>query len=131
MKGFGKLYWLPVLALLVVCMAACSPPAAEDCHGDLHVEQDEVARVTPSPREEYQISQTYTWDIPPYGVEVTSGGEAVMQIYAASNILLAKYTIYAATSTNGNVSVKKWDGLSEITFDAGNFIVEGSFCFHV
>jgi arabinogalactan oligomer/maltooligosaccharide transport system substrate-binding protein len=129
MIGLGKSTWLLVLAFLLLCLSASdcngTPPPAVDCHGNLYVAHDDVARVTPSPRENYTDGQTYSWTTPPYGIEVTgTDGEADMQIYSAANTLLARYTIYAADSTNGSVSVNKWDGLSEITFNAGNFFIE-------
>ncbi len=131
MKAHKLSSWLPLAALIALCLIAsdCDGEATVevDCHGDLYVEHDTVARVTPSPRQVYTDGQTYAWTAPPYGVEVTgTNGEADMQIFSASDILLAKYTIYAADTVDGDVTVKKWDGLSEITFNAGNFIVEDS-----
>lgn len=122
--------WLPLVALLILCLTASDcdgTPLTEtvDCHGDVFVEHITVARVTPSPRETYSDGSTHTWAQPPYGVEVTgSAGEAVMRIYSAANVQLAKYTIYAADAANGDVSVNKWNGMSEIAFNSGNFIIE-------
>jgi maltose-binding protein MalE len=127
MNDHRKSAWLVVVSLIVICLAvsACNPQAADDCQGDISVTHDSVARVTPSPREEFLIGQSYSWTAPPFGVKVTgSDGEAVMQIFTAANALLAKYTIYAADIVNGDVSVEKWNGLSEITFNAGNFVIE-------
>jgi maltose-binding protein MalE len=129
MKAHKLSSWLPLAALIAICLIAsdCDGEATVevDCHGDVYVENDTVAQVTPSPRQVYTDGQTYAWTAPPYGVEVTgANGEADMQIYSAADILLAKYTIYAADIVNGDVTVKEWDGLSEITFNAGNFIVE-------
>lgn len=131
MNRLRKSSWLFVLAVMVVfliavaCAGSASTPVAHNCQGDLTVVESDVARVTPSPRQVYVVNQSYSWTEPPYGVEVTgSDGEAVMQIYNASNSLLAKYTILAASSAGGSISVNKWNGLSEITFNAGNFIIE-------
>ena len=132
MKRLNDLPWLLLAALIFLCLSASScdgddDPTVEavDCHGDVFVEHITVARVTPAPRETYSDGSTHTWDAPPYGVEVTgSDGEAVMRIYSAANVQLAKYTIYAADVANGDVSVNKWNGLSEISFNAGNFIIE-------
>jgi predicted RNA methylase len=103
MNGLRKSTWLPVMAIIVVCLVAVacngssSTVAAHNCQGDLTVVESDVARVDPAPREEYVVNQSYSWTEPPYGVEVTGAdGEAVMQIYDASNVLLSKYTIYAA-----------------------------------
>ena len=132
MKRHKLSSWLLLAALISLCLTASdcdgdAPPTVEevDCHGDVFVEHITVARVTPSPRVTYSDGSTHTWDAPPYGVEVTgSDGEAVMRIYSAANVQLAKYTIYAADVANGDVSVNKWNGLSEIAFNSGNFIIE-------
>jgi arabinogalactan oligomer/maltooligosaccharide transport system substrate-binding protein len=131
MKGHKYSPWLLLAALIFLCLTASdcngngpAPVEEVDCHGDVFVEHDTVARVTPSPRQTYSDGSTYTWAAPPYGVEVTGNdGEAVMRIYSASNIQLAKYSIYAAPN-GSNVSVDEWDGLSQITFVAGNFVIE-------
>ena len=127
MFGHRKSICLVGLVFIAISLLAadCDGPPAEDCHGNIYMAHEEVARVTPSPRQEFTDNQLYTWAEPPYGVEVTgTDGQAVMQIYSAANTLLAKYTIYAADSANGDVGVSKWDGLSEIVFNSGNFFVE-------
>lgn len=131
MTGLRKSTWLPVAALMMVflavmsCNGSSSTSVAHNCQGNLTVVEADVARRTPSPRQDYAVNQSYSWTEPPYGVEVSgTNGEAVMQIYDSSNVFLAKYTIYAADVANGDVSVSKWNGLSEITFNAGNFLVE-------
>jgi Tol biopolymer transport system component len=124
-----KSTWLVVLIFILLCLGASgcngTPTPTGECHGSLYVTHADVARVAPSPKEDYSVGDTYSWSELPYGIEVTGArGEADLRIYSAANTLLARYTIHAADRANGSVSINKWNGLSEITFNAGNFIVE-------
>ena len=121
--------WLVVLIFILLCLSASgcngTPTPTGECHGSLYVTHADVARVAPSPREDYTAGETHSWSALPYGVEVTGArGEADLRIYSAANTLLARYTIHAADRANGSVSINKWNGLSEIKFNAGNFVVE-------
>lgn len=129
MKSVKTPSWLYVSALTffslitLTCNGTPTPSASQQCHGDLFVERSVVARVTPQPKETYQVSQTYTWDAP-FGIEVTGNGKGILQVFDALNKLLSKFNVYAATSTSGDVTVKEWNGLKTITFNAGNFYIQ-------
>ncbi len=134
MKRLNNSPWLLLAALIFLCLSASGcdgddDPTVEavDCHGNVYVAHNTVARVNPSPRETYSEGSVHTWDAPPYGIEVTGAdGQAEMTIYSASNELLAIYNIYAADVANGNVRVREWNSFNDIVFDSGNFIVDDS-----
>lgn len=115
---------MAIFSLMVIgCNPATPPTASQACHGDLLVERSVVARVTPQPRETYQVSKTYTWDAP-FGIEVTGNGKGILQVFDALNRLLSKFNIYAAATTSGQVTVREWNGLKTVTFNAGNFYIQ-------
>jgi hypothetical protein len=141
----SKSTWLAVSVLMLLCLCAAdcngtpeptventpeitrestSAPAGH-CLGELEVEQPDVARVTPAPREVYSVGATDSWTAPPFGVEVIGpSGKATMWIRSADGTLRAKYTIIAADRSDGSVGVNRWNGSSEIAFHAGNVYIE-------
>jgi maltose/maltodextrin transport system substrate-binding protein/arabinogalactan oligomer/maltooligosaccharide transport system substrate-binding protein len=132
MKSIKKSSWPFVVVLIFISLTAITcdgtptstiPTVEQACHGDLYVEDTDVARVTPQPVETYQLHGTYTWKAP-FGIEVTAGGEGILQVYDSSNSLLSKFSVYAASTTSGQATVQEWDGSKTITFNAGNFYVK-------
>jgi maltose-binding protein MalE len=138
MKGQRKPITLAAAALifLVLTVSACNgdnqAAEVETCSGDVFVESETVTRVTPSPNETYADGTTHTWDEPPYGVEVTGSGEAVLRVYFGSTFL-SEYRAYAA-GVNGyaQFTVDKWNGSKDLSLNVGNYVItdtdEGDVC---
>jgi arabinogalactan oligomer/maltooligosaccharide transport system substrate-binding protein len=130
MKGQKRIPWLPVAVLILISLAvsscdgpATAEPASVECSGDVFVESETVTRVTPAPDVTYADGTTHTWNSPPYGVEVTGSGEAVLRVYYG-NSLLSEYRAYAAgVDGHAQFTVEKWNGSKDVTMNVGNYVI--------